>query len=97
MSHKILPPLVYVADNRATALDVLDAINLAFEQYKRVFADKSEIIKGFTKANDIQDYNRQHPDNPIAIVRVEYQHHEVKPAQATLFDGLVRGWLWVGN
>lgn len=93
MSQVALPPLVYVADNRATALDILDAINLAFEQYKRVFADKSEIIKGFTKASDIQDYNHQHPDNPIAIVRVAYQHHEVKPAKVTLFDELVRGWL----
>lgn len=90
---KQLPPIVYSADNRATALDILEAINLAFKQYKQAFADDSEIIRGFSKASDILDYNEQHPDNPIPIVRVEYQHHEVKPAQVTLFDELARGWL----
>lgn len=89
-----LPPLVYVADNRATGLDILDAVNKAFEQYKRVFADKSDIIKGFTCPNDILDYNEQNPENPIAIVRVAYQHHDVvKPKQVTIFDTLAKGWL----
>ena len=87
-----LPPLVYVADNRATSYDILTAVSKAFEQYKRVFAEKSDIIKGFTCPNDILDYNERNPESPIAIVRVAYQHHDVEPMRVTLFDELAKGW-----
>lgn len=87
-----LPPLVYGADNRATSYDILTAVSKAFEQYKRVFAEKSDIIKGFTCPNDILDYNERNPESPIAIVRVAYQHHDVEPMRVTLFDELAKGW-----
>ena len=87
-----LPPLVYEADNRATGFDIINAVEKAFILYKQAFGH-NELIKSFRRPSDILDYNDKHPESPILIVRVAYQHHYViKPTQATLFDELAKGW-----
>ena len=90
-----LPPFIYVADSDATAETILLAVDEGFKKYKDALSDKSDLVAGFTSPSDIQEYNRLNPDNPIAIVRVEYQRHNIKRkvGQTSLFDYMAKEWI----
>ena len=90
-----LPPFIYMADSDATAETILQAVETGFKKYKEALDDTSDIVAGFTSPSDIQEYNRLNPDNPIAIVRVEYQRHntKIKVRQTSLFDYMAKEWI----